>query len=154
MMPFSLHYSNLALLPEFPLLILNTMSTFFPTTTDEFIFETGDVLDLNARGPFLEVYDPTGTMTTLETLPAQIETDIPGTYTFTQYLMSGDVSVESVFVKIPATESNINLTEATLVNPYFYEDTGANNVDLLFYFALAMVALLFLEWWLKSREQI
>ena len=71
-----------------------------------------------------------------------------------QTLATEDTSVESVFVKIPATESDINLTESTLVNPYFYEDTGANNVDLLFYFALAMVALLFLEWWLKSREQI
>ena len=63
-------------------------------------------------------------------------------------------SPDEVKVTAEETESNINLTVPTLVNPYFYSDADALNVDLLFYFALAMVALLFFEWWLKSREQI
>ena len=153
-MPFSLHYSNLALLPEFPLLMLNTFTTFFPVTTEQFVYESGDLVDLNARGSFLEVTTPSGATSTLQSFPAQIQVEAPGSYTFTQYLMSGDPAVENIYVKIPATESEINLTEATLVNPYFYEEPDTANVDLLFYFALAMVALLFLEWWLKSREQI
>ena len=152
-MPFSLHYSNLALLPEFPLLILNTVNHFFPTTVDEYVFETGDSIDLNARGPFIEVSGP-GVNKTIEKLPASLEVKAPGTYTFIQYPISGTPAVESVYVRIPESESNINLIEPTLTNPYFYTDTGASNIDLLFYFALAMVALLFLEWWLKSREQI
>jgi hypothetical protein len=39
-------------------------------------------------------------------------------------------------------------------NPYFFVDDGSTNIDLLFSLALTMVALLFIEWWLKSREQI
>lgn len=152
-MPFSLHYSNLALLPEFPLLLLNMVNHFFPTTVDEYVFETGDSIDLNARGPFIEVSGP-GVNKTIEKLPASLEVKAPGTYTFIQYPISGTPAVESVYVRIPESESNINLIEPTLTNPYFYTDTGASNIDLLFYFALAMVALLFLEWWLKSREQI
>ena len=78
----------------------------------------------------------------------------PGTYTMSQLPMSGEVVIENIFVKIPAAESNINPVESTLTNPYFFEETDSDNVDLLFYFALAVVTLLFLEWWLKSREQI
>ena len=78
----------------------------------------------------------------------------PGTYTMTQSAMSGETIIESIYVKIPSAESNISLVEDTLTNPYFFEETTSNNIDLLFYFALAVVALLFIEWWLKSREQI
>ena len=97
-------------------------------------------------GPQLDV--------TLEELPTEIVVSQPGTYTMTQYLMSGDPSIEYIYVKIPSIESNINHTEETLVNPYFFEVTEESYIDLLFYFALAVVALLFIEWWLKSREQI
>jgi hypothetical protein len=41
-----------------------------------------------------------------------------------------------------------------LVNPYFFTTDDVEIADLLFYLALALVALLFIEWWLKSREQI
>ena len=61
--------------------------------------------------------------------------------------------VDSFYVAIPDEESNINLKEETLTNPYFYSDDEANIMDLLFYFALALVALLLIEWWLKSREE-
>ena len=79
---------------------------------------------------------------------------MPGTYTLMQNPLSGMLVIESIFVKIPATESNTHLTEDVLVNPYFYSVEDSEAVDLLFYIALAAVALLFFEWWLKSREQI
>jgi hypothetical protein len=152
-MPFSLHYSNLAVLPEFPLLIMNALKYYFPTTVEGNVFEVGDSITLNARGETLEVTGPINA-TKFTKFPASIDVSKPGTYTFTQLPMSGIPSIESVFVKIPNAESNINSEELQLVNPYFYEDDGAANVDLLFYLALAMVALLFIEWWLKSREQL
>ncbi len=152
-MPFSLHYSNLAVLPEFPLIIRNMLNHFFPSTIKGNVFEIGDILDLNARGETLEVAGP-GVDTTLTELPAKLKASTPGTYTFKQYPISGDPAIENIYVKIPASESNINSSETVLVNPYFFVDDGSANIDLLFYLALTMVALLFIEWWLKSREQI
>ena len=152
-LPFSLHYSNLILTPEFPLLMRNMLNHFFPVTTDRFIYEAGDTLTLNARGETLDVTGP-GLNVTLDTLPDDVTVKKPGTYTLTQYPISGEPTIESVYVKIPAEESNILSSEGVLENPYFYSDSDAMNIDLLFWFALAMVSLLFIEWWLKSREQI
>ena len=43
--------------------------------------------------------------------------------------------------------------EDVLTNPYFYEANENEDLDLLFYFAMALVILLFMEWWLQSRKQ-
>ena len=60
--------------------------------------------------------------------------------------------MENFFVTIPDIESNIVREEDTLTNPYFPPVLESDNLDLVFYFALALVALMFIEWWLKSRE--
>jgi hypothetical protein len=153
LMPFSVHYSNLVALPEFPLLLNNIVNYFFrETVKDGYVYEPGDIINLDARANVLEVSGPQ-TSLTLEELPGQISLSLPGTYTLTQVLMSGDSLNENIFVKIPASESNISLENERLKTPYFFEVTENTQIDLLFYFALAVVALLFLEWWLKSREQ-
>lgn len=153
MMPFSLHYSNLTMQPDFPLLLKNLVGYFFPVTLTDYIFEANDTVSLNARADVLNVSGPELQLT-LESFPADLTLAVPGTYTLMQTPMSGNTVVENVFVKIPATESSINLVEGTLTNPYFFEEKDSIDIDLLFYFALAVVTLLFLEWWLKSREQI
>ena len=154
-MPFSLHYSNLALLPEFPMIIKNTISHFFPETLDHNVYETYQEIDINSRGNQAEVTAPTPSLDkTLEELPAKYTATIYGIYTITHPDISGEPVRDYVYVHIPSSESDINHEESNLVNPYFYSDGDANNIDLLFYFALAAVALLFFEWWLKSREQI
>ena len=71
-----------------------------------------------------------------------------------QILISGEEDVENFYVKLAAEESNTNLTVDMLENPFFYEGTENNDLDLLLYFAIALVSLLFIEWWLKSREQL
>ena len=155
MMPFSLHYSNLALVPDFPLLMKNMVDYFFPVTMTEHVYQANDTIALNARADLLEVTGPSPEMEyAFEQFPAQLKLTMPGTYTTKQTPMSGNIVRENFFVKIPASESNIYLEEAILTNPYFFEETESTDVDLLFYFALAVVTLLFLEWWLKSREQI
>ena len=61
--------------------------------------------------------------------------------------------IESFYVKIPASESNILSKEDSLSNPYMYTEPVESNTDLLLYFAIALVVLLFAEWWLNVREQ-
>ena len=108
---------------------------------------------MDIKTPLLEVSGPE---TTLEfnAFPAEWTVENPGTYTLMRDSLSGDPIVENIFVKLPAEENNTNLTVDILENPYFYSAEDSNDLDLLFYFALAMVALLFIEWWLKSREHI
>ena len=155
-MPFSLHYSNLAVLPEFPMILKNTVNHFFPKTVDKHVFETGDKVALDARANKLSVFGDEGMDLTLtiDKLPAEITVSKPGTVNFIQRLSHEETIRDSIYVKIPSSESDIQPTEEILVNPYFYTETNEMDVDLLFYLAMAMVALLFIEWWLKSREQI
>ena len=151
-MPFSLHYSNIALQPDFPLLMKNVVSYFFPVTLEEYVYDVNQNVTLNARGDTLNVVGPEVELE-LEAFPYDLKVTQPGTYTLTQTAMSGDLVIENFFVKIPAAESNIFAEEGVLTNPYFFEEKESVDVDLLFYFALAVVSLLFIEWWLKSREQ-
>ena len=154
-MPFSLHYSNLAKLPEFPMLLRNTIGYFFPEILEDYVYETDQEISLTARGNSIEVTGPTTSLdATLTDLPAKYTAPMYGTYTITHYSISGEPVREQIYVHIPNSESDINLEQSLLVNPYFYSDDDADNIDLLFYFALAAVALLFIEWWLKSREQV
>ena len=152
-MPFSLHYSNLALTKEFPLILRNAINYFFPVTLDKYVYETGDKMHVDIKTNLLEVSGPNTTLQ-FESFPAEWVVENPGTYTLFRDSLSGLPIEESVFVKLPAEENNTHLTEDVLENPYFYSAKDSNDLDLLFYFALAMVMLLFVEWWLKSREQI
>jgi hypothetical protein len=138
---------------EFPLLLKNTINHFFPVAIEDYVYETGDKLTINVKTNLLEVTGP-DTMLEFEQFPCEFTVDNPGTYTLMRDSLSGNPIVESIFVKLPAEENNTNLIVDVLENPYFYSDEDSLDLDLLFYFALAIVALLFIEWWLKSREQI
>ena len=153
LLPFSLHYSNLALTPAFTLMLNNTLDYFFPSVVEEHVFEVNDTVSLNARGGYLEFIGPNTDIATDE-LPAEIKLIHPGSYIAIQYTMSGERMDEDIYVSLCDNESNINLVVPVLDNPYYYSAEDASVVDLLFYVALAAVALLFIEWWLKSREQI
>ena len=45
------------------------------------------------------------------------------------------------------------MQEDSLINPIFLVEDDGMMTDLLIYFALALVLLLFAEWWLHLREQ-
>lgn len=151
-MTFSMNYSNLALLPDFPLLMFNMINHFTPKTFEGFVFDINDSVSLNARGEVLNVSGPT-TNLQCDRFPHNLTVETPGVYTATQELLSGETVVESFYVRIPDTESNINLVVDTIESPYFYVESNDGSTDLLLYLAMALVALLFIEWWLKSREQ-
>ena len=92
-------------------------------------------------------------MVKAEEFPHTLALTEPGVYTVTQDLISGETVIESFYVKVASEESNITLVKDELENPYFYVEPESGNLDLLLYLAMALVAFLFIEWWLKSREQ-
>ena len=64
----------------------------------------------------------------------------------------GKEVTEEVYVRTPAIESNIKLYEERLDGPTRAVQTEDGFKDLLVYLAAALVALLFIEWILKSKD--
>ena len=147
---FSLHYSSLPIQPQFPLLINNLMQYFMPATFVGNSFGVNEEVTLNCRGEMLEMSG--NEKMTFEEFPTTHRFTLPGTYMFTQTTDFGKGVTESLYVRIPARESNVNYLEESIADPYREQSEETFYEDLLFYFALATVVLLFAEWFLHSRE--
>ena len=146
-----LNYSNLAMLKDFPILLLNMFNYFIPATVTDYVFQVGEKITLNARGPELNVTGGDIDETFTE-FPAEIVVETPGVYTMTQIDISGEFITESFFVGYSSYESNISKVVNKLPLLYVEDEIENEDKDLLVYFAAAIVALLFIEWWLQSRE--
>lgn len=149
----NLHTSNLALLMDFPLLIYNTFNYFIPSTFSGYSFEVGDKVTLNARGEELLVSGP-GSEELFKEFPGEFNVALPGTYTLTQTSLRGVTVLEQFFASIPASESNITKEVDALLSLNRVSRDETEDFDLLLYLAAAMLALLFAEWWLQSREYL
>ena len=151
-MSFSLNFSNLPIILDFPLLMYNMLEYYTPSTITEHVFEVNDVISLGSRSESVTVVGPYVNQTITE-FPGTLTPVAPGTYTISQTPISGEEVIETFYAHVPASESDISATEDSLVNPVFFTDEQGMNTDLLIYFALALVLLLLAEWWLHSREQ-
>lgn len=147
---FDIHKSSLAAVMEFPLSFLTIFRHYIPVTVPERSYVVGSTVSLNARGNTLEVSGPE-TQSTIENFPGEIGVSLPGSYTLTQAVRD-EILLDSFFVYVSPFESNIAkevdalpLLERNRKIEYFDQ-------DLLVWFAAALLALLFLEWWLQSRE--
>ena len=150
---FNFHYSNFPIIPEFPTFMINTLNYFIPTTFDKNIYNLYDKVVLNSRSELLTVSGPAFAETLeFETTPAEIYVNVPGSYTVTQIPISSNKIVEKFSVVIPEEQSAITRKVDTLTNPYFPPVIEDIDLDLVIYFAIALVTLLFCEWWLKSRD--
>ena len=156
LMPFSLNYSNLPIVVDFPLMMYNILEYYMPSTITNYIYDVNQNVQLNSRGEDLTVTMPDGTTKVLTTFPDKVTVTVPGMYSVMQYNLKGDPVVEMFYVKIPDSESNIVAEFDVLENPQFMyveEKEDIINTDILLYFAIALVTLLFAEWWLHTREQ-
>ncbi len=149
---FDLNYSNLIALPDFSVLVYNMFHYFIFETFTGNAFEVGETVRLNGRGGEIKV---TGMSEEhiFETDEADFTPTRPGTYTVTQNAIGGkELSEENFFVHIPSAESNISktvdilpLTRADDIRTIEYE-------DLILYFAIALVTLMFGEWILEIKK--
>ena len=76
----------------------------------------------------------------------------PGTYSVSQGTYFNKNIYEDVYVRIPKEESDIFAIEDSLKDLYYEDNTIDLYNDLVLYFAIALVTVLFLEWWLKNRD--
>lgn len=151
LMNFSLHYSNLPMLIDFPMMMYNAFQYFFPSTVNGNSFEVNDTLALNARGDELDIVKGQVKKTVKE-FPATFTVADPGQYTLTQITWANKEITEFIFVKVPTSESEITKKGESLKNPYQAPDKSQYFEDWMIYIAAAMTALLFIEWWLSSRD--
>ena len=149
---FDLHYSDFVLTPEFPMFMRNVIKYYSPTTFEKDVLEIYDTVTLNSRSEKLSIVGPGDLNETFTEFPVTVEANAPGLYTVTQTPISGQQVVENFFVTIPSEQSNIVRELDTLTNPYYPPIEEESAIDFVFYFALLVCALLFIEWWLKSRE--
>ena len=151
-MAFSLHYSNLAMLVDFPVLFANIFNYYLPSTVSDYSFEINSDIQLNCRGSQLHVSNNYDFDQTYESFPAVLKVSTPGSYTLEQVTYFGKEVTEYVYVRIPTAESNIWSTAATVELIVPDVDMAELYRDLMTYFALALVVLSFVEWILHSFE--
>lgn len=152
-MPFSVHYSDIAISEALPQLFLNAFRYFIPATIAENSFEVYESVTLNARGESLSV---TGYKVdeVFSEFPAKLTLTTPGTYTISQTTYFGKEVTEKIFARVPASESNIFEKGDTFNAPYVFVDESDYYRDWLLYLEIALVALLFAEWILHLRESM
>jgi hypothetical protein len=150
--PFSLHYSNLPLLNSFPFLMSNLFNYFIPPTVIGNSFEVYESVKVNARGPQLEVLYNGEQIHMFDMFPATLKMNLPGTYTLTQTTYADKEITEYIHVRVPESECDIWKVEEALKEPYSVDTKTIFYDDLLVYIAAALVAVLFIERLLQSRE--
>ena len=95
----------------------------------------------------------TGLSYAMEGKTGSVTVNRPGTYTVTQTPLSGDeLLIENFYVRIPEEQSNLTRQVDALPLADVEVETRIEFEDLMFYFAIALVALLFIEWMLQIKK--
>lgn len=152
-MGYNIHQADASLKTNFPLMMVDIFEYFFPATMTDFLYEIGETATFNSFSNSVDCSTPAYSVEHYSEFPASIYLDQVGTFTLTQSMLSGQVVSTKFYVKTPANESNILRTEDELEQPYVVKQTDNFDKDLLIWFAAALTALLFVEWWLQSRDQ-
>ncbi len=153
---FPLQYSNFAVTKEFPNFFYNVFDYFYPYTVEDGqnSFEINDTVTFDSRSDSVLVTGPNQFEKEYLQFPSEVVVSSYGTYTFMQTTAYGVEKIDKIFVRLPVKESAINGVEGALKNPYTLDVFEELIDDYLFYIALALLALMFAEWLLHSRENI
>ncbi len=148
---FNMHYSNLAITLEFPLLVYNVFNYFFPSTVERNAFAVNEKVTLNCMSEKLNVISR-GYDQTFSEFPSELVVSKPGTYTLRQTTFAGRDIREQIYVRTPIQESNIFAQGGALAEPYQINEKEEFFEDLLFYLAIGLTVVAFVEWWLRGQQ--
>ncbi len=151
-MPFSLNMSDF-ISWDFETLLYNIIEYFFPLTVTKYNYELGDTLTLNCKGESLVIANDF-TSYVMRTFPTELVLDRLGAYSFTVHSgLQKEDEVRKIMVRIPHSESaifSVADVKITLDRGEIYAETVK---DLFPYFAIAVIVMLFVEWWLQFRNE-
>lgn len=155
--------TNVSIVKGFSFMMLDIFNYFFPATLNKNMFEIGETVIMDSISSKLTLKyldggdsDNDGTeYVESETtqFPIGIVAEKAGKYEITQNLFD-KVFTAQFYVKMPSIESNTERVVEVIVKPAVFEVQQKVDEDLLIYFAAALVALLFAEWWLQQRGQV
>ena len=153
LMNFSVNFTDIGIDPQFSIMMYNIFQYFLPATLQSSAFSVNETITLNARSDKLSLTSLDNKVKMdFEQFPSSITLTTPGSYTVTQTPISGVAQVEQFFVKMPEQESNIFRVEDSLYELIVPIKKDVENLDLLVYFAAALVALILLERILQAQE--
>lgn len=154
-MLFSVNMSHQAIFVDFPMMFGNIFDYYFPQTIDKTVFNVGESVSIRARGESINVTGPEMN-DTFTAFPSSVKLVQPGKYTLTQPIMAPltyatRFSVRNFFVRVPMSENNIYAEFDEIPPLQGAKKPEPASVDLVFYLAIALVVLLFAEWFLQSK---
>jgi Ca-activated chloride channel homolog len=155
---FSLHHSNLPIIPEYVLLFRNLSTYSTINMVEKVLFNAGETVHIRKKPMALHM--------TLESLTQLIEYNnypveyiarTPGLYEVTQYLATGDTQSLQFFVRIAENQANFYHDYGTLLDPIRPSVTGDidirnDTLDIIMYLVGVMMVLLLIEWGLHYNE--
>ena len=153
---FSIHYSNIAITGNLVLFMSNLIDYYFPATVNGNTFAVGEKIELNSRGEKVTVNGGMSEEIPIDytSFPTTLVFDRPGACTISQRTYFDKELAENIYIGIAKSESMLTEERYALENPFTERDDSDYFNDLLVYLAAALVALLFVEWWLQSRESM
>ncbi|MDE7463668.1 MAG: hypothetical protein K2M48_01445, partial [Clostridiales bacterium] len=149
----------------FPLLINNLCNASMAKTVEKTLYEVGDEITISAKADATSLTlkakydDGTVTETTYVEFPVQFTAEKSGVFEITQQTLSGREANAEFFVRVAKDESVFGRKQGVLVNPITPFGSGTdtsiqnNTEDITFYFIIAILVLLCVEWGLQYREQ-
>ncbi len=167
---FDIHYSDLPMLIEFPMLMGNICAHAAPQTLERYLLEVGSQVRINAkpnagsvRLDYAGIHEREPSSAVYEAFPIDLDVALPGTYTVTQALSNGKVRTDRFFVRVPAAESDFNARGEVLSGDEYQNptlsDTGSlsntryNRFEFFKYIMIFLLLLLVIEWGVQYREQ-
>lgn len=144
--------SDLGVRVDYPYFFLSIFDYFFPQIIPMHTYNIGETVIFNGVGEEIVVTDGLQNfnynLTRTESMRF-VPTEI-GSYTIEQNFMRTSYNT-SFFVRVPAEQSNL-FRETEIASITFDANPDYIERDIIIYFAAALLALLFIEWWLQSRE--
>lgn len=148
----NLNYSNLPLLLEYPILMINYFDYFLPSLlSNKTVYDVNEIIELNPRGTQLSLENTL--IQKDENNKYSINISFIGTYDITQTLLSSNKSSESIFIKVSSSSSdfsNINSNIITINRP---SNISSNN-QFTIVLACILFAFIVLEKYLNSKETL
>lgn len=160
-MLFSVNTSHAPVLVDFPMMMGNIFEYLMPAAIKGEIFDVGDSATIKARGTSVTmtaVGTASNVNVTYTQFPQTTKFILPGAYTLTQPILGNETSyvkrlVNKFFVRIPNAESNTSAVVDSLETVTRPKAEQKIDIDLAFYIAIALVALLIAERLLQSGDR-
>lgn len=155
---FSLHQSNLPIIPEFILLSYNLSRYSVQNMVSQYLFEAGDLIQVRKKASTLTIEIlHEDEMTAYQSFPVSFVAENPGKYKVTQHLASGESASVDFFVRIADNQSNFDYDYGILSNPIVTNtgtdvDANQDTLDIVYILAALLIVLLLIEWGLHYNE--